>query len=133
MRTELSLWAERAEQRPPGGVFSRTQRFGNVQIEICNVEQTCFSLTCRFRNHVDYNSGVTICDIPERLTTERGPGLSAAILIGLEILLVQFLLGLVEFPQLLGLSFTEILPLHVMRGETLLEEQYGSVKTLHVQ
>lgn len=44
---------------------------------------------------------------------------SVSILVHLKIITVQLLLSLVEFAELLGLSFTELLPLGVVSGETL--------------
>lgn len=38
---------------------------------------------------------------------------------GLKMLLVKLLLSLVELPQLLGLPFAQLLPLHIVSGETL--------------
>lgn len=44
---------------------------------------------------------------------------SVVILVPLQILAVQLLLGFVELSQLLGLAFAQLLPFCVMSGETL--------------
>lgn len=44
---------------------------------------------------------------------------SVSVLVRLEVLVVELLLGLVELAELLGLSFTQLFPLGVMSGEAL--------------
>lgn len=44
---------------------------------------------------------------------------SVAVLARLKILVVKLLLSLIELSQLLGLPFAQLLPLHIMSGETL--------------
>lgn len=44
---------------------------------------------------------------------------SVAVVVHLKILVVKLLLGLVEFAQLLCLSFTDLLPFSIMSGEAL--------------
>lgn len=61
-----------------------------------------------------YSGGVSV-----RWIAWMGCEASVAVLVHLKILVVQLFLSLVEFTQLLCLSFTELFPFSIMSGETL--------------